>query len=104
MLFGIEEPVNYNSEENSIFCINDIFHEIGVYNVNISKAYRIGYQHAHKPRPVKITIEDTKDKHRILKNAYKLKESRNYSNVFLATDVTLSQRIKKKLALNKSAD
>ena len=61
-------------------------------NVKITNAYRVGKKAEDKPRLLVITVEDSDSKHEILRMSSQLRDSANWSNVYITPDLTWKER------------
>ena len=61
-------------------------------NVKVTNAYRVGKKVEGKPRLLVISLEDVDTKHEILKVASQLRDSADWSNVYITPDLTWKER------------
>jgi len=78
--------------------------EIDPNSIEVVKAIRVGNQ-TKKPRLLLVTINDEVNRTKILRNAYKLKNSAKWPNLYISADMTLREReinLQNELKLRKS--
>lgn len=100
ILYGLpEQPATQSNSQNVILeaqTVNDMIHSLmpDIPTVDKSKIRRLGKftQFDDKPRPVKITLNTAEDARNILISSRELRNSHNYSRLFVSADRTPKQR------------
>ena len=95
ILSGVAEPTSGTVEERNKYDQNEtmrIIHELGLPNVEIDNTLRIGQSHEDKPRLLKVTCKDVKQKIEVLRKGKELRNSSAYKHVFINPDLTPMQQ------------
>ena len=99
MINNVEE----NSTENAIQLItkvNQIMHDVDN-TIHVTHAYRIGQTNKFKPQPIIACLETEKQKYTAVKQAYRLKLSKNIQNAFISEDLCNNLKIPRQEQLSK---
>jgi hypothetical protein len=97
MVFGIPETENENLSER----IQEVFQEIGVKPTleTVSRLGKVGKEKTK--RPVKVTLSSPSVAHQILSQARRLRESENFSLVFVRPDRSEEERAQNRLLVQE---
>ena len=97
MVFGIPEK----EKENLTELVQDVFQEIGI-KPSIETVSRVGKVGKEKTkRPVKVTLSSPSVGHQILSQARRLRESENFSSVFVRPDRSEEERSQNRLLVQE---
>lgn len=101
VIFNLPESVNTNSDERkqddiSLFLV--VCKSIGVENVEVNIAFRLGNKRDNYNRPLKVILENKKTRREIIENAkhIELKAPDNLKRVVMVKDLTPKQRVENK--------
>ena len=95
IVFGVknnknDEPARAKSADEE--SVREIFKELDVDGEKIKHIRRINNKNEAKSSPIIVELKESKERWKILKNAKKLRDSEKFSSVFLAADLTVTQR------------
>ena len=91
---------------DDISMVNGLLHQHLGFNPTISNAVRLGKK-SDKPRLLKISVTTTQEKTNILRNCYKLRDSKNATyvqKIFATPDLTPLEQKKDKILRQKLAE
>ena len=88
------EPGDRKSEDTRV--INKIFRELRV-EAEVENVIRLGRVVENKKRLIKVVLRDSDKKREILANAKKLKNSEEFSRIFISPDMTKQEREQDKI-------
>ena len=69
--------------------------------IHPTKLYRLGPKIGNKTRPLKVELSENQTKHKILKNAIKLKDTPNFNSTAIAPDYTPQQLEERRLLVKE---
>lgn len=96
IISGIPEQTEGSAEERieaDKTTVEDLLENLcGVSDSDISRTHRIGRQQPDKNRLIRVALSDEDDKKKILYKAKELRNMPSYSNVYINSDLTPSQR------------
>lgn len=104
IMFGLELATGKESEkvkEIDLDKVRGIFNELEVNDVQIRQVRRLNSKNEGKPGPIIVELKESKERWRVLKEAKKLRNSEKFSKVFIAADLTLTQREVQRELLNE---
>jgi len=95
ILHNVPEPAGINREDRLTHdreFTQSIARELGIENLSIRKTTRLGSISPGKNRLLLVTLYDTSDRYHLLKEAKLLNHSEQYSNIFIAPDLSRKER------------
>ena len=66
----------------------------------VVEAVRLGQRETNKSRPIRARFGSSESAHQILRRASTLKQSEEYSSVYISPDRTLKQRVERRLLMS----
>ena len=100
VIFNLQEPngedgtERYREDEEK--CGKIFIEELGVQDLRIEKLIRLGKKSENLRRPLLVKLGSDDEKKTVLKVASKLRNSKNFERLYIARDMTASEREKEK--------
>lgn len=97
VIFGLVESTRLEiteKEEDDLVSLKSNFSEMKIQEPHYDAVFRMKSKDTTKPKPMVVVLKDKAERNKILFAAKKLKASSNFKDVFLAPDLTESQRIR----------
>ena len=96
-IFGLLESTKQEiteKKEDDLESLKSIFSEMNIQEPHYDAVFRMKSKDTTKPKPMVVVLKDKAERNKIIFAAKKLKASSNFKDVFLAPDLTESQRIR----------
>lgn len=87
--------------ENDQLHVAELLSELGMHGMNITNLVRLGKRSLDRPRLLRLTVGEEKDRNKILSSSWKLKNSGKYEKVFLHPDLTPREREERKILVTE---
>lgn len=106
VIFGLVESTKKEiaeKKEDDLINLKSVFSEMKIQEPQFDAVFRMKSKDTSKPKPMVVVLKNKEERNKILFAAKKLKTSSVFKEVFLAPDLTESQRIRvKELVLERN--